>query len=78
MNSWKKAVFNPTAIPGRGARASTRQYTANRAPRRVLKGENHGGIWQGRRRISTETGEDKSGHIAAGSNEGILFFDSES
>jgi hypothetical protein len=27
--------------------------------------------------VSTETGEDKSGHITAGVNEGILFFDSK-
>jgi hypothetical protein len=33
---------------------------------------------RGIRRESTETGEDKTGHISASSNEGILFFDSES
>lgn len=33
--------------------------------------------WRGVRRESTETGEDRTGHIAAKANEGILFFDSK-
>jgi hypothetical protein len=49
-------------------------YNAGRHPRVGLRQTPT--IWRGIRQESTDTGEDRSGHIAAGTNEGILFFDS--
>jgi hypothetical protein len=75
MNRSGRVRFNPTGLPG--LRSPARQHHFLQAQ---PVGRNVGavkGVWKGLRRVSTETGEDKSGHIVAASNEGILFFDSE-
>lgn len=82
----QRVFLNPTSLPGlRSPRVRVQSrdfYNAGRFPRastHVGVGRNDGalGKWRGVRRESTETGEDKSGHISARANEGILFFDSE-
>jgi hypothetical protein len=77
-----RRVFNPTSLPGLRAPRPRRDFYYGNS--RVGLGElrNNGaarlGRWRGVRKESTETGEDKSGHISASANEGILFFDSKS
>jgi hypothetical protein len=79
-----RRAFNPTSLPGlRAPRTQRRDFNnTGQIPRPGLRGTRNGGTiigrWRGVRRESTETGEDKTGHISASSNEGILFFDSES
>lgn len=74
-----RSVFNPTSIPS--LRAPRRGFhnagTTSRAGIRGL-GKGNGARWRGIRKESTDTGEDKTGHISAHANEGILFFDSKS
>lgn len=69
-------AFNPTSLPGlRAPRIHTRDlYSSGKLPRtgQQLKVD---GALKGLRRESTQTGEDQTGHIAASSNEAILFFD---
>ena len=84
MQTSRRVFFNPTSLPGlRAPRAQRRDfYNARLGLRPGLRDSRHNGSavgrWKGVRRESTETGEDKTGHISASSNEGILFFDSES
>jgi hypothetical protein len=66
-------LFNPTSLPGLRSQSRPIQYTRITA-RCVGRGLNR---FAGLRRVSTLTGEDESGHIAAHTNEGILFFDSK-
>jgi hypothetical protein len=74
-----RRVFNPTSIPG--LRTIPRRNIYNGTSRVSLgglrKGNTRLGTWRGVRKESTETGEDKTGHISASANEGILFFDSK-
>jgi hypothetical protein len=76
-----RRVFNPTSLPSLRAPRPRRDFYNGTS--RVGLGElrNNGatklGRWRGLRKESTETGEDKSGHISASANEGILFFDSK-
>lgn len=66
-------LFNPTSLPSLISQGSSIQY-AKTNTRFIGRGLNQP---KGRRRVSTLTGEDESGHIVAHPNEGILFFDSE-
>lgn len=81
MQSARRVSFNPTSIPELRASKAHRQYhNVGNFPRAGLglsrRNQAAIGRWKEVRRQSTETGEDQTGHIAAGSNEGILFFDS--
>lgn len=69
----RRVLFNPTSLPGLRLQGSQIQYARTTA-RCVGRGLNR---LAGLRRVSTVTGEDESGHIAAHTNERILFFDSE-
>ncbi|KAJ5050626.1 uncharacterized protein L3040_002502 [Drepanopeziza brunnea f. sp. 'multigermtubi'] len=75
MQSSRRIYFNPTSIHGLRSQKPVRRdfYNAGFTPRTGLRKDAKftGGV----RRESTDTGEDQTGHIAAGSNEGILFFD---
>ena len=75
MPTSRLVCFNPTSIPGlRTPRAPRRDfYNAARISRSGWKSYLGGTI----RRESTETGENRTGHISATPNEAILFFDSE-
>ncbi|KAK2629273.1 hypothetical protein QTJ16_000093 [Diplocarpon rosae] len=70
-----RRIFNPTSIPGlRALRPIQRDlYNTSFHPRIGLK--KNARLWKGVRRGSSEIGENETGHIAAGLNEGILFFD---
>jgi hypothetical protein len=69
----RRVLFNPTSLPGLRSQQTSIQYARTTA-RCVGRGLNRS---VGLRRVSTVTGEDESGHIAAHTNEGILFFDSK-
>ncbi len=75
MQALQRPFHHTTRIPALRINRALRRgfYNSGKVPR-VSKGAIS---WKGIRRESTETGEDRSGHIAAGPNEGILFFDSE-
>ena len=77
MLTTRRVYFNPTSIPGLRSPGAPRRdfYNAGNNPRLGLKS----GLWKWRgvRKESTETGENRTGHINATANEGILFFDSE-
>jgi hypothetical protein len=75
MQTSRRVYFNPTSIPSlRTARCTRRDfYNARKIPREGWRSDAVRGI----RKESTETGEDRTGHISATSNEAILFFDSE-
>ena len=75
MPTSRLVYFNPTSIPSlRTPRAPRRDfYNAARTPRSGWKGN----LGRTIRRESTETGENRTGHISATPNEAILFFDSE-
>jgi hypothetical protein len=75
MQTSRRIYFNPTSIPRlRTTGASKRNlYNATKIPRSGWRSNASKGI----RRESTETGEDRTGHISATSNEAILFFDSK-
>lgn len=82
----KRILFNPTSVPAlrspRAPRLQTRSFChAGNLGRVGLKGLKYDGSvakLKGVRRESTQIGENESGHITAGTNEGILFLDSES
>jgi hypothetical protein len=69
----RQVLFNPTSLPGLRLQRAPVQYARTTA-RCIGRGLNRS---TGLRRVSTLTGEDESGHIAAHTNEGILFFDSK-
>ncbi|KUJ21839.1 escape protein-like protein 2 [Mollisia scopiformis] len=74
MQTSRRIFFNPTSLPGLRTKPQRRDFYhggSTPRPRVGLRKD----VWRGIRRESTETGEDQSGHIAAGFNEGILFFD---
>jgi hypothetical protein len=71
VGSW--VLFNLTSLPGLRSQQSSIHY-ARMTARCMGRSLNRSA---GLRRVSTLTGEDESGHIAAHANEGILFFDSE-
>jgi hypothetical protein len=75
MQTSRRVYFNPTSIPSvRTPRYSRRDfYNAGKIPRNGWRSNAGRGI----RKESTDTGEDRTGHIRATSNEAILFFDSE-
>ncbi|KAE8451488.1 hypothetical protein EG329_003561 [Mollisiaceae sp. DMI_Dod_QoI] len=74
MQTSRRIFFNPTSLPGLRTKPPRRDfYNSGNIPRPKLGLRRN--VWRGIRRESTETGEDQSGHIAAGFNEGILFFD---
>jgi hypothetical protein len=67
-------IFNPTSLPGLRLQRSYIQ-NARAIPKMPL---GKGASQKPRLRMkSTLTGEDKSGHIVAQANEGIVFFDSQ-
>jgi hypothetical protein len=73
-----RCFFNPTGVPGlRTPRHGF--HNAGTTSRVGLRGLGKGNTarWRGIRKESTDTGEDKTGHISAHANEGILFFDSQ-
>ncbi len=77
MQTSRRILFNPTSIPSLRTKPSRRDfYNAGKIPRVGLR--RNPDLWRSIRRESTETGEDQTGHIVAGKNEGILFFDSKS
>lgn len=77
MQSSRRAVFNPTSIPSLRAARPRREFYQQAQSFRVT--QNVTVLrWGGKRRMTTQAGEDKSGHINAASNEGILFIDSKS
>lgn len=84
MQASRRVVFNPTSVPSLRQSETQRRdiYNASRFVRPGLSGvRNNGALfrnWRVIRHESTETGEDKTGHIFPSSNEGILFFDSQS
>ncbi|KAH8672653.1 escape protein-like protein 2 [Tricladium varicosporioides] len=71
----RRSFFNPTSLPSlRAGKLQSRGFFNARPLPRAGLGKPHG-KWRGIRRESTQIGEDETGHIASGSNEGILFFD---
>ncbi|KAL3424664.1 hypothetical protein PVAG01_03945 [Phlyctema vagabunda] len=71
----QRGLFNPTGLPSlrfRGVQA--RSFNNVGKESRVAAHLNRVNL-KGVRRASTETGEDKTGHISASAQEGILFFD---
>ena len=80
MQSSRRVVFNPTSIPGlRPPRPRQEFYNSGQISRLGFRNslERSGG-WGSIRKATSQAGNDKSGHIVAHANEGILFFDSES
>lgn len=85
MQSARRVYFNPTSLPHlRTPRFQTRNLYSNGAytPRPNLRIGPSGSIHRGEklrgvRRKTNQSGEDNTGHISAGPNEGILFFDSQ-
>ncbi|KAJ8064819.1 hypothetical protein OCU04_007127 [Sclerotinia nivalis] len=81
----RRILFNPTSVPAlrspRPPRLQARAFgNAGNLGRVGVKGLKYDGLkntWKGVRRESTQIGENGSGHITAGTNEGILFLDSE-
>ncbi|CZR56999.1 related to mitochondrial rRNA processing protein PRP12 [Phialocephala subalpina] len=74
MQTSRRIFFNPTSLPGLRTKPPRRDfYNGGITPRPMVGLRN--GMWRGIRKESTETGEDQSGHITAGLNEGILFID---
>lgn len=81
----RRILFNPTSVPAlrtpRPPRLQTRAFgNAGNLGRVGLKGLKYDGLkgqWRVVRKESTQIGENESGHITAGTNEGILFLDSE-
>lgn len=71
----RRVVFNPTSCPGLRCQRGYIQ-TAKSSPKSPSIRAN-GFKSRGVRNESTATGEDRTGHIVAHANEGILFFDSE-
>lgn len=82
MQASRRVFFNPTSLPSlRTPRAQRRDlYDTRQTTGGGLGGwrNDRARLGRGIRRESTETGEDKTGHISASPNEGILFFDSKS
>lgn len=80
----RRILFNPTSVPAlrtpRPPRLQTRAFgnvgNFARVGLKGLKYDRSKGM-KGVRRESTQIGENESGHITAGTNEGILFLDSE-
>ncbi|KAI9651385.1 mitochondrial escape protein 2 [Ciborinia camelliae] len=80
----RRILFNPTSVPAlrtpRPPKFQTRAFgSAGNFGRVGLKGLKYDGVkgqLKGVRRESTQIGENESGHITAGTNEGILFLDS--
>ncbi|TGO56225.1 hypothetical protein BOTNAR_0228g00130 [Botryotinia narcissicola] len=78
----RRILFNPTSVPAlrtpRPPRPQTRAFgnvgNFARVGLKELKYDRLKGI-KGVRRESTQIGENESGHITAGTNEGILFLD---
>lgn len=72
----RRVLFNPTALPNLRSQSQRSYFQHARSiPRRpVPRGSNLGPAL---RMESTVTGENKSGHVKTGPNEGILFFDSQ-
>lgn len=80
----RRILFNPTSVPAlrtpRPPRPQTRAFgNVGNFTRVGLKGLKYDRLKdiKGVRRESTQIGENESGHITAGTNEGILFLDSE-
>jgi hypothetical protein len=82
MQPSRRVLFNPTSLPvlrTRAPRPQRREFY-NGTSRVGIGGLGNNarlGRWKSVRKESTETGEDKTGHISASANEGILFFDSK-
>jgi len=75
MQSSRRVLFNPTSLPGwRRTPRDFHKYGYRQAAG-LRFGAQDIGRRSGIRRITTETGEDKTGHISAKNNEGILFID---
>lgn len=77
----RRISFNPTSVPAlrnpHPPRLQTRAFGKTGNLGRVgLKGLKYNRL-RGVRSESTQIGENESGHITAGTNEGILFLDSE-
>ncbi|KAH8812029.1 escape protein-like protein 2 [Xylogone sp. PMI_703] len=83
MQSSRRIFFNPTSLPHlRTSRYQTRGIFNGGAhiPRPGLRIGSYNNVYSsgrvnGVRRQSNQTGENNTGHISAGPNEGILFFD---
>lgn len=78
--SRRVALFNPTSLPSLRRPRPQRRNFHNGSSRVGIGGLGNNaraGRWRAIRKESTETGEDKTGHISASANEGILFFDSK-
>lgn len=82
QSSTRRVLFNPTSIPSlRTKKPQSRDFYNDSTLLRVgLKNGVESARWRGLRgsvrRESTQIGEDRTGHIKAQANEGILFFDS--
>lgn len=75
MQASRRVVFNPTSIPCLRAPRPRQEFYHNARIARI-GGSVTSLRWNGVRRLTTQAGEDKSGHINAAPNEAILFIDS--
>ncbi|PQE09927.1 Mitochondrial escape 2 protein [Rutstroemia sp. NJR-2017a BVV2] len=84
MSATRRVLFNPTSLPAlRTPRIRRHDFgnvgcftrTGLRGFKKEFKKDGVAGQWRSVRQESTQTGENETGHITAGANEGILFFD---
>lgn len=82
MSASRRVLFNPTSLPAlRTTRIRRRDFgdvgSFTRAGLKGFKKDGMAGQWRSVRQGSTQIGENGTGYITAGTNEGILFFDSK-